>query len=506
MHDWRDFIIRHFTSLEGAGAAVALGLLVFASVVLVGKERKGLRVPTLLLLCYVVLEVVHRGLFGPIQSHGTIALISLLMLLVALTRVAFLLIVDWFLGRHLGQPVPRIFRDILQGFLFVATTLVLFRSMGVELGSLLTTSAILTAAIGLSLQESLGNLFAGLAVRAEHPFEIGDWIDIGEGHRNVGQVVEINWRATKIRTNDLVELVVPNSFIAKSTLQNYSRPSTTTRRTVSFVGPYDVTPNRVKNAVLPALRGCPGVASEPPPKLWVNSFADSGIEYQVIFFLNDCASRADIDSDVRTRIWYAIHRAGLHMPYPIRDVRIHKASKELELKLVRDNLSFEATREVLDDIQLFKAMPEAIRKQLAEVMVPELYADGETIILEGDHGDDLYVVVDGSVTVITHSTNGERLTLAGLGRGQIFGELSLLTGVRSATVLAARQSQLLRLGHDDFRRIVSQVPGLGESILTQVVERQDQLGRAETLGLDPETPSSAFRGVLFDKIRRFFGN
>ncbi|MGC4066911.1 MAG: cyclic nucleotide-binding domain-containing protein [Polyangiaceae bacterium] len=116
----------------------------------------------------------------------------------------------------------------------------------------------------------------------------------------------------------------------------------------------------------------------------------------------------------------------------------------------------------------------------------------------------LFVVADGDVTVITHTAAKERITLAGLSCGDVFGELSLVTGVRGATVLAAKESKLLRLSHDDFRRIVSQEPGLGEMLLTRVVERQDQLGRPENLGLDPETPNAAVRGALFEKIRRFF--
>lgn len=502
MHDWRDFIIRNFTSFEGVGAAITVGLLLFAYVVLTGKERAGLKLPTVLLLTYAVLEIVHRGLIGPMPSRGTVALVSLFILLIALTRVGFLLVVDWFFGHRLKRPVPKIFRDILQGLVYIGTALVLFRTMGVDLGSLLTTSAILTAVIGLSLQESLGNLVAGLAVRAEHPFEVGDWVDIGEGRKNVGQVTEINWRATKLRTNDLVDVVVPNGLIAKSTLVNFSRPSSRTRRMVTFQGPYDVPPNRVKESVLPALRGCPGVAPTPLPKLLVSSFGESGIDYQVLFFLDDFSIRDTIDSDVRTRIWYGLYRAGIQMPFPVRDLRI-QPPEAAEASAVAD-LSLPERHELLSEIPLFASIPERILRQLAEATSVEMYAEGEAVVHEGEPGKDLYVVVTGSATVITHSNVGERITLAGLGRGQIFGELSLLTGVRGATIVASRQTVLLRLGHEEFRRIVAQDPGLGESILTQIVERQEQFGRPESLGLGPEAPSSAVRGALFDRIRRFF--
>jgi small-conductance mechanosensitive channel/CRP-like cAMP-binding protein len=501
MNDWRDLIIRHLGSFEGVAVVTTLVLLGFAVFVLPRDERRELKFPTFLIGGYAIVELIHRSLPTYHASKSTLARLGLLLLLIALTRVGFLVVVDWLLGKRLGRPLPRIFRDILQALLFVAMALVLFRSMGVELGSLLTTSAILTAVIGLSLQESLGNLVAGLAVRAEHPFEIGDWVDIGEGRRMVGRVIEINWRATKLRTNDLVDIVVPNGLIAKSTIQNFSRPSSVTRRTVAFQGPYEISPAQIKQAVIPALEGCSGISPNPAPRLWVDRFADCGIDYQVVYFLADFGGRSDVDSEIRSRIWYAMNRAGISFPYPVRDVRTSPPAPG-----VLESAEWNVDRRVgiLEGIPLFDAMPEPIRRQIAEAMGFVLYAEGETIIREGEIGHDLFVVADGDVTVITHTATKERITLAGLSRGDVFGELSLVTGVRGATVLAAKESKLLRLSHDDFRRIVSQEPGLGEMLLTRVVERQDQLGRPENLGLDPATPNAAVRGALFEKIRRFF--
>jgi small-conductance mechanosensitive channel len=323
MHDWRDFIIRHFTSLDGLDdLAIAAGLLTLALFVLPRTERRHLRFPLLLLAVYLALVVGYRALVGPIPPRSKLAMVALLLLLIALTRIAFLVIVDWVLVRFLKRNVPRIFRDILQGILFICMALVLFRTMGVDLGSLLTTSAILTAVIGLSLQESLGNLVAGLAVRAERPFEIDDWVEILDGQKSIGRVVEINWRATKLQTNDQFEVVVPNGLIAKSTFRNYTRPDPITRRVVDFQGPYSTPPDQIRDVVLAALRGAPKVQQSPPPRLWLAGFGDSGINYQVVYFLSDIAVRNDVDSDVRTRIWYALRRARISMPFPVRDVNV----------------------------------------------------------------------------------------------------------------------------------------------------------------------------------------
>jgi small-conductance mechanosensitive channel/CRP-like cAMP-binding protein len=504
MRHWQDTLLYRFNSVEGVAVAAAIALLIFATFALPRQDRKELRVPAVLLVIYAVLEILHQGLPATVAIRGSLGKISLLVLLVALTRVSFLIVVDWFLGRRLGQPMPRIFRDILQGLMFFGIALILFRVMGVELGSLLTTSAILTAVIGLSLQESLGNLVAGLAVRAEHPFEIGDWVEIGDNARTIGKVVQINWRATKFRTNDLVDIVIPNGFIAKSTIQNFSRPSSTARRLVPFQGPYDVPPERIFEAVLSALRGCPGVALEPLPRVWLSGFGDSGVNYQVVYFLTDFSTRDAIDSSVRTRIWYAFNRANINIPFPVRDVRVQQVPVSVPQNQL--DIPLPARLTLFDSIALFETIPSPLVEQLALAAIPVLYASTESIVVKGDPGHDLFIVVEGEVTVLSHSAEGERITLANLSRGDVFGELSLVTGVRGATVVAATQSVLLRLSLDDFRRIVSQVPELGEQLLTVIVERQGQLGRPESMGLDPTMANGAVKNALFDRIRRFFAS
>lgn len=503
MHDWQDAIIRHFTSFDGLDdLAIAGAVVVFSLFVLPRSERPQLKIPLVLIALYLVLVFGHYSLVGPLEPGSKTAFLALVLLLVALTRILFLVLVDWLLVRWLKRIVPRIFRDILQWIVFGGMTLVLFRSMGVELGSLLTTSAILTAVIGLSLQESLGNLVAGLAVRVEHPFEVGDWIELLDGQRTVGQVIEVNWRATKLRTNDAFDVVVPNGLIAKSSFRNYGRPDPKTRQVVDFQAAYEVSPNQVETTVLKAIRGCPGVLSTPAPKLWLAGFGDSGINYQVVYFLSDFRLRSDVESDIRTRIWYALHRASIDIPFPIRDVRIRRSA---DLPPRRESVYDAETRQrLLNGIELFEKIPDSIRHALADSAEVVLYAAGETLIFEGDQGNDLYAVASGEVIAATENAEGERVELARIGQGQLFGELSLLTGVRGASIVAATESVVLRIGHAEFRQHVAAMPGLGEDLLTRIVERQGRFSRPEELGLEPGISPAIVRTALFERIRRFF--
>jgi small-conductance mechanosensitive channel len=503
MHDWREFLIRHYTSVDGLDElAIASGLLVLAMLVLPRSQRRQLRLPLLLLGGYLLVIVGHRVLLGQISPHSKAAFISFALLLVSVTRITFLVVVDWLLARWLKREIPRIFRDILQAILFLAMTLVFFRSLGAELGSLLTTSAILTAVIGFSLQESLGNLVAGLAVRLEHPFAIGDWVELIDGQQTIGRVVEINWRATKLRSLDLFEIVVPNGLFAKATFRNYSRPELTTRRTIDFAGPYDVPPNEITSTVLAALRGTAQIQVTPAPRVWLSSFGDSGINYRVVFFLNDLSVALDAESEIRTRVWYALHRIGVGMPFPVRDVRIQQVDTPSQPE--GEQFDADSRMQILQRVELFDGMPDTVRCALSEAADAMLYSTGESVVFEGDAGHDLFVVARGQVTVVTNSPSGDIVELARLGAGQLFGELSLLTGVRGATITASEQTVVLRIGHAEFRRIVSSIPGYGEALLTKLLERQSSFSRPEDFGLEPSAQNGDVRTALFEKIRRFF--
>src|SRR5262249_59228050 len=129
--------------------------------------------------------------------------------------------------------LPRISLDIVHVLIFVAVLLATLSAAGAEPGSLLTGSAVLTAVIGLSLRDTLGNLFAGVAIQAQRPFEVGDWIQFDDKPAHIGEVVEINWRVTKVITLDAVEIVVPNAPLGQANIVNYSRPRRWARRGIS---------------------------------------------------------------------------------------------------------------------------------------------------------------------------------------------------------------------------------------------------------------------------------
>ncbi len=130
-------------------------------------------------------------------------------------------IAHWGLRSRRGLVTPKILRDVVElGLFLVAVALILHHALNIDLGGLLATSAALSVVVGLALQETLGNLFAGLVLQVEPPFSVGDWVSVA-GH--AGQVVQVAWRGTKIVTLRREEITIPNGVIAKESVVNFSR-------------------------------------------------------------------------------------------------------------------------------------------------------------------------------------------------------------------------------------------------------------------------------------------
>lgn len=502
MTKWLDSLTDAGFAFGGLGLAVATALVLAAAFLLPKSQRGLVRLPTLLL--FLLLGVVLlRSVVPPhsaLRKPAEVA--AVFLLLTCLGRAGFLVFVDWFFAHRLRQPLPRIFRDVVQVVVYFCVAIGTLRAMGAELGSLITTSALLTAVIGLSLQETLGNLFAGLAIQAQKPFQLGDFIQVqGAPGETVGRVTEINWRATRILTNDWVEIIVPNSAIIKSPILNYTQPTPVSRRILKVQGPYDVPPHVMEKALMEAVRGCRGVEDDPAPTTWVSQFGDSGIEYSLVFFINDYSARSPIDAEIRRRIWYAAKRASVSLPFPVRDVRLvqnsPEAHRESEAGKSRDRAR------VLRQVDFLDVLPETALELLARESKVCLFGAGEDIIRQGEQGDELFIIQSGQALVVVAQGDRNSMEVARLGEGNVFGEMSLVTGeARTATVRAISPCELIVVGHEAFRSVLQAHPDMAQRISEVLVSRQAEIEQVQSTRTDDDRVTQS--GVLLGRIRSFF--
>jgi small-conductance mechanosensitive channel/CRP-like cAMP-binding protein len=494
----------YMTSAESLGLCIAVSLVAVLYPLLPRQARGQLRQPVLLLALHLGTLVAARALPEGAGAEKPLSLLSLTFLLASIGRSSVLLVLDVVLGRRMVRPLPRIIRDLTQGIVYVVVLLLALRSAGVEPGSLLTTSALLTAVIALSLQETLGNMVAGLAIQVQHPFDVDDWIQFDSEPKHIGRVIEINWRATKIITLDEVEVVIPNATLAKAAITNFTKPTLSSRRSLYVQVPAHVPPHVVHRVILDALTGSFGVLREPSPSVVTNALVDpnGNIEYWVRFFTDQFHKRDGVDGTARDRIWYALSRAGISLGLPNRSVRLLEtvsAAAETEARLKKHE-------EALRQVDFLGVLSDEQRRMLATQSEIRFYIEGEVIVHQGDQSAQMFIVDSGEVAV-ERKRNGPsgNLELARLGQGKFFGEMALMTGEpRAATVRALDTTSLIAIDHRAFRSVLESAPDLATLISRVIAERQAVLAGRDAVSDDGPVSVEERSSLLLGRIRKFF--
>ena len=484
---------------RGAGLAAAVLVLALWLLLPAGPARRTVRQPALLLALYAVAVVACEALAEGTPARRLASFAAVLFLLGSVGRSGVLLVLDVVLGRRMRRPLPRIVRDITQGMVWIAIVLGALRQAGVDPSSLLTTSALLTAAIALSLQDTLGNMVAGLAIQVQRPFDVGDWIQFDAEKTHIGRVIEINWRATKVVTLDDVEVIVPNATLAKVPIVNFTKPTVASRRSLYVYVPPDVPPHVVQGTILEALAGSFGVLVEPAPSVVTNAFVDGNVEYWVRLFTDQFHRRDVVDGAARDRIWYGLRRIGVTpASSPNRAVHMQEVSSAAR---AREELALAERERAVRSVDFLAVLPEDQRRRLAEASVMRFYVDREPIVKQGDQTAEMFVVDTGQVAVLMGDAE-----IARVAQGGFFGEMALMTGEpRNATVRASGTCRLLVIEAASVRAVLESAPELAVHISRVIAERQaataDEVAAASQR---PRASTEERSSQLLVRIRKFF--
>jgi len=409
---------------------------------------------------------------------------------------------------RVGVALPRILIDLITAIGTVVAVIAIGRRAGFSVAGLITTSAVLTAVIGFSLQDTLGNVMGGLSVQLDKSIAVGDWITLAPGQPS-GQVVEIRWRYTAIQTRTGDTLIVPNGAIVKSQVTILGRRlggSLQTRRQIDFFVDFRTPPTEVIGTVERALRAdpVPRMATEPAPAALFFGVRDSYAHYCVRYWLTDLAVDDPTDSAVRIRVWFALRRAGIPMSIPATSVFLTEETPERAERKASDELARRLA--ALASVDLFRGLPEATRQDLAGDLVYTPFAAGEAITREGARDDGLFMLVAGEA-VVRIGVGAEQRDVARLVAGQFFGEMSLMTGeARTASVIAATDVVCYRVDKPAFQRILSETPAIADGIAELLAARRMALeaARDERDEQHRRRMENAKQDLL-GKIRSFFG-
>ena len=432
-------------------------------------------------------------------KHDWVDLPARSVLALGIIQVIALLLFD-LLGHSLSRT--RILRTVSSTLAAIVVMLALMHHEGVNLSAIFATSAVLTGVIGFALQETLGNVIGGIALQLESTMKPGDWIIVGEA---AGQVREMRWRSISIVTRNDDMVIIPNGLLSKTNFINLSQPVPWHRQWVHFDIHYRHPPNEVQRVVLEALKNIPNVKQdEPAPDCIFYRAEQDHAHYAVRYRLLDLRADDATDSEVKKRIWYALRRGGIEIPYPSRNLFLTELSKEREDgKWAKEH----ARRlESLKGVAIFAPLGEQQRDHLAERCRVEVFGTGETVLRQGAPGDSLYVIRAGTVA-IQLGVQGLEREVATLGPGQLFGEMSLMTGAaRTATVVAKSDCECYVIDKALFHEVIGGSEILVKQIATILAERHAELeGEVAQIGAEAASRRRMHHADLFDRVKRFFG-
>jgi len=363
-----------------------------------------------------------------------------------------------------------------------------------KLAPIFTGSAIIGVVIGLALQDTLGNLFAGLAIQADQPFQIGDVITIE--NKGTGVIENISWRGLKIRTFQNKLLIISNSVLGKESIE-VAPSENLNARLVFFNTLYANSPAKTSQVIREVVRQVENVSQKMRPIVRVKNLGSDGIDWEIKYWLDDYSKYNDTDALVRQRVWYAFQREKIEFAYPTRTLHIETKPQE--------NTFDEPSNEIferLSSVPIFAPLSDEETQKLAQGSLVRVFAPGEAIVRQNQQGDSMFVVHRGSVKV-QFKEHGNQKTLRNLHEGDFFGEMGLFTGSpRTATVLAEDETEVLEINNLCLKPILEENPELVESFSNLIEERRAFLAEQHT---ENEIVKEADKASVFDSIKRFFG-
>lgn len=407
----------------------------------------------------------------------------------------------------IGFTPPRILQDVSVAMIHLAWGIFCLQAYGVSVAGILTTSAVLTAVIGFSMQDTLGNILAGLAIQTDHSIRVGDFIMLDN---TFGCVVETRWRYTAIQTPNWETMIIPNSVLMKNKFSVLGRrigEPVQWRRWIYFNVDYKHSPAKVIEVVEKGLRSAEilYVAKNPPIHCLFIDYSDSFAKYAVRYWCTNLFIESPTDSEIRVHLYAALQRAGINLATPTQSVLLTQDTME---RRARKSEEAEQERVIeLHKLELFRSLHDKELHRLAQHLKPAPFVKGDIVTRQGSKAHHLYIIASGHVDVIVEGADHQSTKVADLGPGQFFGEIGLLTGEpRVATVIATTPVQTYRLDKDALEGVMKERPAIAEELSHALAQRQTELNTI-LHSLDSESKTRRLakdQSDILGKIKNFF--
>jgi len=280
-----------------------------------------------------LLPILQQGMSIPVLSLGETpvtlwTLTSALLIMLVFVFVARLLraFLDYRVYPRLGvdQGLGYVLNTLFGYILLGIGGVISLRIVGMDLRLLLVFAGAVGIGVGLGLQNLAANILSGFTIIFGGKIRKGDWI---EAESTLGEVTDIYLRATRIRTRDNVEYLLPNANLITNTIINYSLASPHVRIDLPVGVSYAADPRQVEQILLEAASREPLVVRFRDPVVRFVGYGESSIDFQLLFWIDIRATpRRLVRSNLYFAIFEALRKAGIEIPFPQRDLHLRSSA------------------------------------------------------------------------------------------------------------------------------------------------------------------------------------
>lgn len=388
----------------------------------------------------------------PVRITGTlVAVVVLILLLSGIKASVFSSAPDGSWRRR----VPGIFIDVIRfGLIAIGVALIFAYIWGANVGGLFTALGIGSIVVGLTLQNSVGQIISGLLMLFEQPFRIGDWLQTTSAK---GQVVEVNWRAVHLETGTGLQ-ITPNSVLAGQSFTNLSRPSGKHTITVTSVFAVEDRPDQVCALLVRLARQLPMCRPDAEP----TAVPTGAMEYRTEIPMRSPGDDGDAKATFLRWIWYASRREGLHLD-------------EAEDVFSEPERVAEAIRTCVAPVLRLSAEQQRAMQPHAEIRV---FGAGELIQANGVVPEGLSFIVSGQVLLTADAANGARTEIGTIERGSFLGQSTLIRHPVTGSSFAVGEVSVVWVARDAVEAVVQRNPLLLQEFGRSIDERRAAVLRA----------------------------
>ncbi len=384
--------------------------------------------------------------------------------------------------------MPRLLIDLSRLLIvLIGSAIVVSQIWGVDLRGLIAALGVGSLVIGLALQDTLANVFSGIALISAKQFKVGDWIRVGDTE---GQVKSLNWRTISIETitGDLV--ILPNSMIAKDRLRNLGLAQNRHVMMQDVKLSFEYPPEQMIAALIEASNTTAEVLAEPKPVVRIFAYEDHAIVYRVILWTAEFRGVNRVRSELLSNIWYLFERRGIQIParfntrfdIPAEHRRaVPKTPEELAVRLAQSGIFQHSAKDL---------------QGLAAGARVQVFRKGELLMSAGKSQRDVLLVSSGSAEAISPSASPAPVRLE-FTKGQlILFKPMFRSGESPLTIRATSDVEVIAIPLPDFERFL-----VRDASFATNIERILNASEVSLAKLSPASVPGATNGHLDDRAQ-----